>query len=423
MKIDFDDILKYLNDEIGLNIDSIGILSISRGISTTMGDYGITDSNEFNRIVRHDSKIFGRLIENIKVPETWFFRDSECFRYLSAFIKEKGNELTALKPLRILSAPCSTGEEPYSAVMVALESGLKSDLFGVDGIDISRESIKIAKEGVYRKSSFRYNYDNLLDKYFSPIGNNFELDDLVKKSVNFLEGNIVKGIYADTYQKYDIIFCKNLLIYLNDEARKSVLENIKKLLKNDGIVLVGLSEINYFTRNGFEQIKYDLAFACRLRNTNFNSDYMPVKIEEIKSDPRIQKYKPKNEIRETNDSLKIEKNLVPIKDLEERFTIDNLKILANTGNFREAEVICNTLLTLYNDDVDVLYYMGLIQNALKNTELALNYFNKVVYLNPDHYESLIHISLIYDSMGNINQSELHKMRAEKVFLKSQEKIN
>ena len=412
---DYQEILVYLNNEIGLNVDSVGLLTIARGISNSMKKSGITDPLEFSEKIKFDTQIFKDLVEEIKVPETWFFRDAECYNFMKNHIQTNLTQYSSSNPLRVLSAPCSTGEEPYSAAMLALDCGLSHSAVVIVATDISRESIDHAKKGVFRKSSFRNDYNDFNRKYFSDDNGNFKIDEKLKSIPIFIEDNFIKSSFLDNQLKFDFIFCKNLLIYLNDEARTMVLSNIKKLLKDEGALLVGLSEINYFTRNGFEQIKHNMAFACK-RTVDKLESISTFKPGETVNDTSKTKIKTFSEPKKKPE-VKIKERKVTVSPVE-TFTIDNVKLMADKGDFHGAEKVCNTLLQNEYSNSEALYYMGLIQNALKNSDKAADYFKKVLYLNPEHYESLIHISLLYESSGDNERALLFRNRAERVYLKN-----
>jgi chemotaxis protein methyltransferase WspC len=393
-------------------------MSIARGITNTMKISGVSNNIEFYNLIKSDYNTFRILIENIKVPETWFFRDIECFNYLKYYISENRDKINSKNPLKILSAPCSTGEEPYSVAILAFECGLSQDEIQIVSIDISRESLNYAANGLYRKSSFRNEFNDFQDKYFVLSGEYFCISDKIKEIVTFKEANIVKSNFIEYQSSFNIIFCKNLLIYLNDEARMVVLDNINRLLSDNGTLLVGLSEINFFTRNGFEQIKHDMAFACRKKMENNAHPLISTKLPEINasytntfSGTKVKINSKEHTFYKKNEPIISEKLTI------DTYSLTNIIKLADEGKFDQAEKICTTILMNDSYNIDVLFYMGMISNALKKSSLAVDYFNKVVYLQPDHYESLIHLSLIYDSSGKKEQSEIYRKRAEKVYLK------
>ena len=148
----FADLIKELT---GLTAESVGIATIERAIKARMAALGVSEDTRYLTVVRQSVAEKQQLINEITVPETWFFRDLEPFRLLENYatrvwLPNKGNEL-----FRVLSLPCSTGEEPYSIVMTLLDAGLAPENFAVDAVDISSRVINVAKAGVYGRNSFR----------------------------------------------------------------------------------------------------------------------------------------------------------------------------------------------------------------------------------------------------------------------------
>ncbi|GAB1370564.1 protein-glutamate O-methyltransferase CheR [Candidatus Kapaibacterium sp.] len=409
MSNEYSNILYLLSREIGLNIDSIGLMSLARGINLTKEKFNIQTIYELEKAVLENDTILQFLTDSIKVPETWFFRDVECYNYLHKYILENRNQFNSNNPLNILSAPCSTGEEPYSIAIYALESSLGIDDFKITAIDLSTKSLETSQIGRYRKNSFRDNFTGLVEKYFDLDDGDFFVKNHLKKPINFITANIVKNDFLENSNKFDVIFCKNLLIYLNDDARKIVLDNINKLLKNNGILMVGLSELSYFTRNGFDQIKHNFAFVCKKSTIQYETK------KESVIRPTISK---KNRELTSNKTSKLTTDFNNLEGLNLSNCINQIKAFANIGNYERAEKLCNDILSFSNENIDAFYYLGLIWSSKQNFDKARDYFNKVLYLSPDHYESLIHLSLIYEANGNLQKSEIYRKRAEKVFLKN-----
>lgn len=128
---------------IGLDPHSIGEAAIRRAVRLRMLSMGIDDVQTFIRLVETDRTQRDRLVEEVVVAESWFFRDHQVYDHLRRFVAAR---ITARPgdPVRILSAPCAAGEEPYSIAMSLLDAGLQPEQFRIDAIDISRVALKRA---------------------------------------------------------------------------------------------------------------------------------------------------------------------------------------------------------------------------------------------------------------------------------------
>ncbi len=414
---DYGDIIQFIETEIGLNTDSVGIISVANAITKHLKPDEIKYS-EFSKLMRDNSRLQD-LLNELTVAETWFFRDTECFNFLRSELSSNKHKYSADNKLRILSVPCSTGEEPYSITILLNELGFKSTDYEIIASDINPNSLNKAKSAVFGKSSFRNDYCDFKSKYFDLVNENcYELNYKIKSIPTFKKGNLVKSNFLQNEPKFDYIFCKNLLIYLHEEARKQVLENITRLIKLDGILFTGLSETTYFTRNNFDYIKHDMAFACKqITSLKQTEPSLLANHQELIK----QIHHPNSE----QKSIKTHRKIATIHTQEKNDKNLHQKLyeLADKGLYSEAEKMCLDLLSKDTSDYSALYIMGLIKNVSGKSSEAKDFFNKVLYLKPDHYESLVHTSLIYESTGEHELANIYRTRAEKVFINSRTRLN
>jgi len=206
------------------------------------------------------------LIENVATYETYFFREDFQLR---AFREEILPELKARKEalgerrLRVFSAGCSSGEEPYTIAMLILESQAFSD-WKVEVLagDISTPMLEQARRGIYSASSFRVTDDYFLKKYFTKVGNKFEIAPAVKDLVRFSRVNLLEVEPAPQLQNLDVIFCRNVIIYFSPEAKRKVVARFYQLLRDEGFLLLGHSEslMNLSTSFRLRHFRHDLVY-------------------------------------------------------------------------------------------------------------------------------------------------------------------
>ena len=150
--IDFEKVLKQA---MGLDAVSIGSTTIERAVRVRMADLGLGRREDYWQQLHDSTDELQELIETVVVPETWFFRDREAFGALVRLVTEEWLPAHPAGILRLLSVPCSTGEEPYSIVMALLDGGVSLERFQVDAVDISARALAQARRGVYGMNSFR----------------------------------------------------------------------------------------------------------------------------------------------------------------------------------------------------------------------------------------------------------------------------
>ncbi len=278
--MDYDETIRckieaLLRQRIGLNPQSVGAGTISRAIKKGMRSIGSQTFSDYLCHLKNSPEQFDALVESVVVPETSFFRNRASFSFLRQWVSREWSlvkkENTA-RILRVLSLPCSTGEEPYSIAITLLEEGLLMDEFHIDGIDISLLALTRAKQGIYSPYAFRRQGYRSDDKYFdlgipkeskqtNRAARRYFLVDAVRKKVNFCQGNVLSPQLLSDQQSYDVIFCRNLLIYFDQEARDRTLAKLDSLLRPDGLLFLGYAETSLIDSHRYRPVPYPDTFA------------------------------------------------------------------------------------------------------------------------------------------------------------------
>ena len=139
----------FLKERIGLDVASVGPAIIERAVRQRCNALYARSSDEYWQKLQGSRDEQQALIEAVIVPETWFFRYPESFATLVKLAKARLAQIKGMRALRLLSLPCSTGEEPYSIAMALLDGGLAPHQFKVDGLDVSPLSVERAKAALY----------------------------------------------------------------------------------------------------------------------------------------------------------------------------------------------------------------------------------------------------------------------------------
>lgn len=207
------------------------------------------------------------LIDVLTIHETYFFREEEKLRTFSEdLLPEIAKQNQKIKSLRIWSAGCSTGEEPYTISMLLMEDPRFKDWnIEIVATDISQRVLQSARRGTYKDSSFRTTdpkYLRYLDKYFHKEADGYRIDDKVKKIVSFFCLNLLDKSRLSFIGPMDIIFCRNVIIYFDLNAKKYVAEAFHKKLKDSGFLILGHSEslLNISTSFILRLFKHDLVY-------------------------------------------------------------------------------------------------------------------------------------------------------------------
>lgn len=184
------------------------------------------------------------VVEAMTTNETLFFRDTRPFDVLrTQFLPSLMTARASAKTLRIWSAACSTGQEPYSIAMLLKEEAPKFAGWrtSIVATDIARNVLSKAKAGVYSQFEVQRGLPiRLLVKYFKQIGTQWEIAGEVRSMVEFREHNITRD--AAPGSGFDIVFCRNLLIYFDQDLKRQVLSHIADAMAPDGVLFLGGAE-------------------------------------------------------------------------------------------------------------------------------------------------------------------------------------
>ncbi|MBW6278170.1 protein-glutamate O-methyltransferase CheR, partial [Pseudomonas aeruginosa] len=254
---------RLLKSRIGLDASSVGSAVIERAVRQRMSGLALHDEDEYWMRLNGSPGEVQALIEAVVVPETWFFRYPESFTTLARLAFERLPSLGGGRALRILSLPCSTGEEPYSIVMALLDAGLSEYLFEVDALDVSARVIERASLGVYGRNSFRGDELGFRDRHFSEVAEGYQLAEQVRRKVRFRCGNLLDPGLLAGEAPYDFVFCRNLLIYFDRPTQSEVVEVLKRLLRSDGAMFIGPAEASLLSQHGMQPIGVPLSFVFR----------------------------------------------------------------------------------------------------------------------------------------------------------------
>lgn len=264
---DIRDIAVWLASASGISTNIIGAHSLRRAIQLRLEATEFADIPAYQNLLLNSPEEQQCLVELLVVPETWFFRDRYPFSHLREHVQGLLEGAGLSHPLRLLSAPCASGEEPYSMAMTLLDMGLTQDAFRIDAIDICRTSIRKARAAVYGRHSFRGVSAAEQAKHFESRPEGQALHAEIRKAVHFKRANLMHCLSA-TASQYDVIFCRNLLIYLEESASQHLLETFAGLMAPGGLLIVGSAETAKVPANLFTPIRASFVFGFLRRDAS-----------------------------------------------------------------------------------------------------------------------------------------------------------
>ncbi|NQT40873.1 MAG: chemotaxis protein CheR, partial [Planctomycetes bacterium] len=408
-------IAAMLRDRIGLDHETLGGECLRRAYVRRMEVCGVDDGDDYAERLLRDESEFDELVEELLVPETWFFRDVEPFLWLRRFVKDRSRSDASGEPLRVLSVPCSTGEEPYSVAMTLLDLGLAPGQIQIDAVDLSQRALDKAAKGKYSKSSFRgeeSRFSDLRDRFFRRRGSRYEVIDQVRAVVHFRRANLVALDFLAAEPVYHLILCRNVLIYLHAEAQQKALTRLHQLLAPDGFLYVGHVEARVTAEGPFRGLGGEFPFAFRPLASDF-LDQTAVSADD--AERPLHRGTVAEAARATRSDAKgvsparsRVNRVSPVRGHTARGTrrvseadlLATARDAADSGRLDQATAICETLLAERPASADVFCLLGLICQAGGRLEEAKTHFQKSLYLAPRHHEALVHMMLLAQQRGD-----------------------
>jgi chemotaxis protein methyltransferase WspC len=396
-----------LAKRIGLDPQTVGNGAIKRALRARMSSLGLDDRKAYLRLLASSDHEQQELVEEVVVPESWFFRDEGPFvalRELAAAHRERTTAEPAPQ-LRVLSIPCGCGEEAYSIAMTLLDLGLMPDHFRIDAVDVSARHLAVARRSVYRGNSFRGTNLAFRDHHFHPGAQpqTFMLKPAVRATVRFTCGNLLDPHLLSGESPYDVIFCRNVLIYLDAPSRRRALGTLDRLLVPEGILFVGHAERPAIDHPAFAPCGENAGFALRHVEPGVRKPRTSLPAPGPIPAPRRFDLTPKAPGPEA-----------PVLLPESSATVlADAAGMANQGRSEEAAARCEAALARFGPSAAAFFLLGIVQQSTGRLAEAETCFRKTIYLDPGHDEALIALALIAERRGDSDTAAAYRRRAER----------
>jgi chemotaxis protein methyltransferase WspC len=402
-----------LKAAMGLDASSLGPSAIQRAVDARRRASGAADTAAYLQLLRDDARELQALVESVVVPETWFLRDPEAFATLADVVAQRLRD-TPLRPLRLLSLPCSSGEEPFSMAMALLDAGVDAHQFRIEAVDISEIAVEAAQRASYGPNSFRSAELGFRDRHFRASGEQrWTPSDRVRACVTFTTGNLLAPGFLPGEGHYDAIFCRNVLIYFDPDTQVRAVEVLTRLLAPDGWLFVGPSETGLLPRQKFASAQRPMAFAFRRQAARA----VPRAAKAGASNAPSEKAGVAGSSTSAPPSARRASVMAPSRQRAARVVDHELRrsqALADQGKLAEAASACEQHLRDQGASADAYCLLGLIREAAGDKAAAAALFRKALYLDPRHAESLGHLALLLERKGDANGARLLRERLRRL---------
>lgn len=251
---------EFLYLRTGLQYGESKRFFIERRLADRMDAVGLSEFSAYMALLRVTSAEQERLINSFTVNETYFYREDNQLRCLSrALLPEIIAKRGPGDLVRIWSVPCSTGEEPYSIAIWLLENWPLVDAYNIEivGSDIDTRVLAEAAEGIYGERALSRLAPELIERYFEAAGAEKQLIHDLRESVKFTQVNLMDPAATARQGRFDVVFCRNVLIYFDDASRLAASHNLYTSLNPGGFICLGHSESMARISDRFEVRRFE----------------------------------------------------------------------------------------------------------------------------------------------------------------------
>ncbi|MBS7533143.1 protein-glutamate O-methyltransferase CheR [Ancylobacter sonchi] len=410
-----DDVEHLLHERIGLDAGTVGASGLNFALKQRMAACAVTDPAAYWRRLTATPQELQELINAVIVPETWFFRDPKAY----AAMADRGRAMRVPdgpangRPLRLISLPCSTGEEPYSMAMALFDAGFAATDFAIDAVDISTRNLTTAAHAVYGRNSFRGADVEFRDRHFNAVEGGHRPHADIRRQVRFRHGNLLDPVAADV-PPYDVVFCRNLLIYFDRDTQERALDRLDRLMAPHAMLVVGSGEAGLPLMRGFASLRIPMAFAfakpaatkpaatkpAATKPAAGNSGPKPALRMPAARPAPARAHTPRPAVVPLPVAAPVPAPVAPPGNA----AADSLAAVeraANEGRLGDARQAARRHIEAFGPSAAALYLLGLACDADGAAVEAVEAYRKVLYLAPDHGEALAHLALLLRRQGDV----------------------
>lgn len=398
---------RLLQDATGLNISEA---DAERAVRERMTRLGVADRRAYLRALAPSE--LSALTELVVVRESWMFRDPGAFSAATGFVRRR-LALHPARPLRILSLPCAGGEEPYSMAMALDAAGVAPHSVRIDAIDLSHVAVRRAIAGHYTRNAFRGADLGFRERYFTEQGSGYQLCEAIRARVGVRQGNLFELDTAALAGSYDIVFCRNLLIYFDDTAAHAAAQVLRTVLADDGLLFAGYAEVPALCRHGFAALRIPGAFALEKAAPDPARPAPPLRRAQA-----VRPAAPGQAVRRRAPA-RAARPAPPAATAAVGDPLTQARRLADGGDYAGAAALCHAWLATDPSCADAYFILGMVSERQGQAAAAADYWRRCAYLQPGHYEALCHLALLARRGGDVQTADAYQERALRIHLRRQ----
>jgi chemotaxis protein methyltransferase CheR len=233
---DYQKFIENIKRKTGIDLAQYKEAQMKRRLTSLYEKRGLKNFREFFQAMEKDEALFHEFLDRMTINVSEFYRNAKRWEVLEKKILPKLFEQN--RRLKIWSAACSTGEEPYTVAMI-LSKYVPLAHVSILATDIDENAIARAKAGLYTERSLQEIPEEMKKKFFKKEGMYYQIDEKIKRAVTFKKHNLLADPFG---RQFDLIVCRNVLIYFTEEAKQQLYHKFNQALRPGGILFVGSTE-------------------------------------------------------------------------------------------------------------------------------------------------------------------------------------
>jgi len=396
--------ISFFQNEFGFHFDEENKKRLKYLLTNRMKKNGLTSEKKYLEFICSKKGTHERqfMIDSFTVGETYFFRNSHHWnalknKILPEIIRNKvvRNDMS----LRVWSAACSSGEESYSLAIMISENMPHYKKWDIEilATDINEVSLNHARQGIYRESAFRETMDDCKNKYFSKSRGRYRIRNCFRKMITFEHFNLIsKNGFPKHYSCFDIIFCRNVLMYFTSNIAAHIMEHIYQALNDEGYLFLGHAESHIIKNFSFKPLSFDNAFVYQKQRKKVN----PLKKDTLEINKLQQKRKciQKHPFEYLKNKSRNDSHI----NLSDKNYFHEALNLYSIGKIDDAQMLLNK--NNHNKNLYSLILVGLIYVYKKDLQAAQIIFNEAQMIHDLTPETYMLGAMIHEEMNRFSEA-------------------
>ncbi len=379
---------KVARAKLGIDIKSLGTLMVEQALAARIRKTQLSE-DVYLRVLETNDIEQENFCQLLLVSESWFEREQQP---IECALKALQNNFSQIG---VLSVPCARGEEAITTLAVAMRLGIMPSQVSIEGYDASETAVAQAKLFLYGEYSFRGTSEWFRNSFFSKTGEGYHLNPELRSSFHFSTANLLDPFWKPLRSQFELILCRNLLIYLRPRVRHQLLTKLSTLLHPKGLIVTTYSEASLLLEVGFQKEristaifspipKQELLAPLKLAKT---TKIGPSKRNVVRTPTQSTVTRSASELASPNASRKFESRSPDITD--------DIRFLADTGRLDEAFSLGLELLEARPNDAQSHFLLGVIASSCGQIEQARSWIERALLLDPQHEDAKIYLSNVW----------------------------